>query len=142
IIASRLYQSDLPDTDAADQPHFAVRRMSAEQFYDALSTLTGVWQPNPKFILPQDRTPEELARQEALRKAAAGGKSEQITGDALALENRRTPVRAWRVPADPLTRAFGRTNREQVTTRRESHATTLQMLELSNGSTLADLMEV
>ncbi len=37
---------------------------------------------------------------------------------------------------DPLARALGRPNREQVVTRRDSIATTLQALELSNGPTL------
>ena len=41
---------------------------------------------------------------------------------------------------DPLMRALGRPGREQVVTRRESWATTLQMLELSNGSRLSELM--
>ena len=37
---------------------------------------------------------------------------------------------------DPLTRALGRPNREQVITRRSSVATTLQAIELTNGETL------
>ncbi|MBI2424129.1 MAG: DUF1549 domain-containing protein [Candidatus Hydrogenedentes bacterium] len=142
IMASRLYQTAVPDADEAEHPHFAVRRMTSEEFYDALSTLTGVWQYNPKFLLPEERTPEEAARQEALRQAAAGGKSEQATADAKNIENRRRPVRAWRIPADSLTRALGRTPREQVTTRRESVATTLQALELSNGNMLAEFLGV
>ncbi|MFM1920827.1 MAG: hypothetical protein RLZZ303_2461, partial [Candidatus Hydrogenedentota bacterium] len=87
----------------------AVRRMSAEQFYDALSRMTGVWQESPKFLKPAER------------------KDEKPSG----------PVRAWRLASDPLTRALGRTNREQVTTRRDNASTTLQFLELTNGGTLA-----
>ena len=37
---------------------------------------------------------------------------------------------------DQLTRALGRPNREQVVTRRESGATTLQAIEMTNGDTL------
>jgi hypothetical protein len=85
-----------------------VRRMSAEQFYDALSRMTGVWQESPKFLKPEERAAKEA------------------TGE----------VRAWRLSSDALTRAMGRTNREQVTTRRETAATTLQFLELTNGATL------
>ncbi|MCZ6794545.1 MAG: DUF1553 domain-containing protein [Planctomycetota bacterium] len=49
-------------------------------------------------------------------------------------------VRAsWRV-TDPLTRALGRPNREQVVTERDSTATTLQALELTNGGTLDILL--
>ena len=49
----------------------------------------------------------------------------------------RPGVRAVLVTADPLMRALNRPNREQVVTRRDSLATTLQALELTNGETLA-----
>ena len=45
-------------------------------------------------------------------------------------------VRASLVSADPLMRALGRQNREQVLTHRPSAATTLEALELTNGTTL------
>lgn len=45
-------------------------------------------------------------------------------------------IRAALLNDDALTRALGRTNREQVLTRRQTLATTLQLLELSNGSIL------
>ena len=50
-------------------------------------------------------------------------------------------VRASLVNDDPLTRALGRPNREQVVTRRDSLATTLQALELTNGTTLDALLK-
>lgn len=50
-------------------------------------------------------------------------------------------VRASLVAADPLVMALGRPNREQVTSVRPSLATTLQLLELTNGSTLARLLK-
>jgi mono/diheme cytochrome c family protein len=48
--------------------------------------------------------------------------------------------RASLVAADPLMAALGRPNREQVMTVRQSTATTLQALELTNGATLAKLI--
>ena len=84
-------------------PH--ARRLTAEQFYDALACLTGVGRTNPAFEVPGAAEP--------------GGF-----------------VRAWRVTLDPLSKALGRTAREQVTTRRETAGTTLQALELANGGTL------
>lgn len=45
-------------------------------------------------------------------------------------------LRASLTDADPLLRALGQPNREQVVTRRDSLATTLQALELTNGDTL------
>ncbi|HEY8550748.1 MAG TPA: DUF1553 domain-containing protein, partial [Vicinamibacterales bacterium] len=59
-------------------------------------------------------------------------------GAATAALYRRT--RASLVAADPLATALGRPNREQVITVRASAATTLQALELFNGSTLATML--
>ena len=47
-----------------------------------------------------------------------------------------SPVRASLAFDDPLMLALGRTSREQVVTRRDPIATTLQALELTNGGTL------
>jgi mono/diheme cytochrome c family protein len=49
-------------------------------------------------------------------------------------------VRAALVAADPLTAALGRPNREQVVTVRSTTTTTLQGLELTNGDTLARIL--
>ena len=50
-------------------------------------------------------------------------------------------VRASMVRSDPLTVSLGRPKREQVVTMRSSTATTLQALELTNGSTLDNLLK-
>ncbi len=49
-------------------------------------------------------------------------------------------IRASMVAADPLMVALGRPNREQVVTTRATTATTLQALELTNGETLAKVL--
>jgi hypothetical protein len=114
------------------------RRLTAEGFYDAISGVTGVWHARPKYYPPDERDDEaEAKRQEEMAKKAAGGIVEGAAPEDNTVEARLKPVRAWRIAADPLTRTLGRTNREQITTRRESIATTLQALEMSNGETLA-----
>ncbi|HJO08501.1 MAG TPA: DUF1553 domain-containing protein, partial [Verrucomicrobiota bacterium] len=55
---------------------------------------------------------------------------------AAALGKVTSIVRASLVNDDPLSRALGRPNRENVVTRRDSLATMLQALELTNGVTL------
>jgi mono/diheme cytochrome c family protein len=62
ILTSRAYQLpsvDLPDASATEFRGPAIRRMSAEQFADALSTVTGVWQGLPAgefdFTVAPDR---------------------------------------------------------------------------------------
>lgn len=141
IATSQAYQwKAVPATEIAGAKYVfqgpTVRHLSAEQYYDALASLTGVWQANPKFILPKDKTPEEVARQEALAKKAAGGINEAAAPESNTVAGRKQQVRAWRVPVDPLMKALGRTAREQVTTRRQTQGTTLQALELSNGTAL------
>ena len=49
-----------------------------------------------------------------------------------------SPLRVALAFDDPLLTWLGRTSREQVVMRRDAIATTLQALELTNGSTLAD----
>lgn len=53
-----------------------------------------------------------------------------------ALADDELQVRAATLNDDELTRALGRTNRDQVVTKRETAATLLQALEVTNGSTL------
>jgi len=117
IATSKTYQLASDFQDRADGEAYVfrgprVRRMTAEQFYDAMSMVTGAWQKDPKFEPPPDE----------------GSRSEGT-------------IRAWRANADPLMVALGRPNREQVTMRRLSEYSRLQALELTNGATLATYME-
>ncbi|MBE0545646.1 MAG: PSD1 domain-containing protein [Verrucomicrobia bacterium] len=118
MLTARAYQ--LPAVPAEELAHDdfvfrgpQVRRMSAEQFRDAIGELTGVWyaKPAPRII------------------------------HADGVTNRFAVVRAALVPADELQVALGRPNREQVITVRASAATTLQALELTNGAELASILQ-
>ena len=115
MLASRAYQ--MPAVAAAERAEVEfvfhgpeVRRLSAEQFRDAIGSLTGDWygQPSAKLIAADGHT------------------------------NEFAVVRAALVGADSLQIALGRPNREQVVTVRSPTATTLQALELTNGAELAD----
>jgi hypothetical protein len=97
------------------------KRMSAEQFADALSAVTGVW-PKPSNEMTKVDGRGQGGQLAAV--VAVIGKGEPLT------------LRAALAFDDPLLAALGRTSREQVVTRRESVATTLQALELINGLTL------
>jgi mono/diheme cytochrome c family protein len=116
ILRSQAYQRDAVDrpetTDAFVFRGPLVRRMTAEQFADAVGAVSGVW-AGP---------------------AAARVNAELIRSTAVPRPDR---TRAALVPADPLTAALGRPNREQVVTVRQAAATTLQSLELLNGATLS-----
>lgn len=117
ILTSRAYQ--LPAVPAPESATAAfgfrgplVRRLSAEQFRDAIGALTGIPYAAPVArIIRADGTTNGFAT-----------------------------VRAALVTADALQVALGRPNREQVVTSRASTATTLQALELTNGSELAETL--
>ena len=117
ILTSRAYQRVAVSPVAADASYVfrgpETRRLTAEQFVDAVSAVTGVWQDAPDArvnvaLVPADAVPP------------------------------RDRTRAALVAATPLMLALGRPNREQVVTTRTGTATTLQTLELLNGPTLSD----
>jgi hypothetical protein len=125
ILTSRAYQ--LPSVagaggeelaGAADAPAPftgpAARRMTAEQFVDAVRCLTGVW-------------PVKADAQVKVGSSAAAG----YPG----------PIRAGLLVADPLMMALGRPNREQVVTSRSGTATTLQAIELTIGAVLDGILK-
>ena len=118
MLTSRAYQSPaLPAAEKTEKVFVfkgpEVRRLSAEQFRDAVGMLTGVWYAKP-----------------ATQILNASGST-----------NKFTTARAALVAADTLQVALGRPNREQVMTSRASAATTLQALELTNGAELADVFQ-
>ncbi len=92
-----------------------MKRLTAEQFVDAVAALTGVWPAKAAGQFDFAHLPEQVR---------------PVPGH----------TRAALLAATPLTSALGRPNREQVVTERAASPTTLQALELSNGQTLAELL--
>jgi cytochrome c553 len=119
ILTSSAYRRAAVDDGGDDGPYVfrspAVKRMSAEQFVDAVASIAGVWPAKPAGTFDFALVPAHA------RPAGA-----------------RT--RASLVAATPLMTALGRPNREQVVTTRATAPTTLQALELSNGGTLASML--
>jgi hypothetical protein len=116
IVKSRAYQMPaLPRTGGHSTPYVfrgpEIRRLTAEQFADAVGSITGDWH------VYQPR-------------------ANSAPGAAPAPPPPGIYSREWHVAANPLTRALGRPIRDQVYTTRDSQATTLQALELVNGETL------
>ncbi len=139
ICTSAAYQQ--PSVGAAERlekdyvfrgPH--VRRMTAEQFIDALSQVTGVWQEVKPIMVKPGVWKQDGAPITRINEALAAGTS----GQAPAIPPDR--VRVALTMLDPLQTALGRPNRDQVVTRRDSAATTLQTLELTNGATLDTML--
>jgi hypothetical protein len=95
-----------------------VRRMTAEQFADALGAITGEW---------------------GVYAAGQGSGGRPAPGTPLPSMPTTSGryARDWRVASSDLTRALGRPVRDQVISARPSQASTLQALELVNGEILA-----
>ena len=126
IVSSRAYQ--LPAVRRDGEPPARgyvfkgpeVRRLSAEQFADAVGAITGEWSVAP---VPAPGGPP------AKRDPATPPPSQPTSAGIMARE--------WRSPSSTLTRGLGRPIRDQVTSIRATDATTLQALELTNGDALA-----
>ncbi len=127
IATSTAYQRKAPpDTNAEADGEYVFRgpmqqRMTAEQFTDAVWTITGV--QRPARVAPARHTDDDQAPEDA-----------GDAGDADA-------VRAAHVNADELMRTLGRPIRDQVVTGRPNDLTTLQALVLTNGATLQQLLD-
>lgn len=121
IATSKAYQSQavaLDEEPTANGYIFTgpiAKRLTAEQFLDAVWTITG--------------TGPDAAN------ANIGVEAKDLTNCIAG-----PPVRAAFVVSDPLMRSLGRPNREQVVTTRPDQLTTLQALDLSNGPLLAEML--
>jgi hypothetical protein len=120
IVTSHAYQSRavaLDEQPVGPQYVFQgpiAKRMTAEQFVDALWQITGTAPREPHKDVAEFLTDAE--------------------------KKDRTAYRASLVPSDLLMRSLGRPNREQVVTDRPSMLTTLQALDLSNSPLLAETL--
>ena len=116
IVSSRAYQMpSVPRNGEAPTSGYVfkgpeVRRITAEQFVDAIGTITGEW---------------SRVASGARGAVAARGGTNQIYS------------REYRTGSTTLTRALGRPIRDQVISHRPSIATTVEGLELVNGEALA-----
>ncbi len=96
-----------------------VRRLTAEQFADAVGAMTGEWNTYPAKM------------------PAAPPATRPRTGPPPSMEPTAGVYgREWRVASSSLSRALGRPIRDQVTSVRAGQASTLQALELVNGEML------
>ena len=138
IITSRAYQMPAV-ARAAEAParNYAfrgpeLRRLTAEQFADAIGTITGEWSISnaPPLVLAK---PATTTSQEPQTPPPARPPGPRRDSDS---RNAGYYVRDYRNSSSQLTRALGRPIRDQVTSVRATEATTLQSLELVNGEML------
>jgi hypothetical protein len=100
-----------------------VRRLTSEQFADALGAITGEWNTHPPRVSTAAPPPA------AVRPRTLPPSMPRTSG---------VYGREWRVASSSLSRALGRPIRDQITSTRAAHASTLQALELVNGELLTD----
>ncbi len=134
IVTSQAYQSravvlkESPSSDQYVYPGPRVKRLTAEQFLDAVRSILDVWPTiEPRMLKPDGRGQGgQLAA--VLRAEGRSGD----WGDR--------PLRTVFTFTDPLQASLGRPNREQVVSVRPETLTTLEAIHLSNGPILADLL--
>jgi len=102
-----------------------VRRLTAEQFADAIGSITGEWNTYvPKAPAASASSTPKAPSDPPPSMASTSG----VYG------------REWRVASSNLSRALGRPIRDQVLSTRSAHATTPQALELVNGELLTQAL--
>jgi hypothetical protein len=150
IASSNSYQwaavpgkATLPKTYVFRGPE--VRRMTAEEFADAVASITGDWHvAEPRRAAGNPQTPAIIS---GAPSDGASIRPRNISATAPARAPRPANAssgtippgdysREWRVAANSLTRALGRPIRDQVYSSRDEAATTIQAVELMNGETL------
>ena len=168
IVTSRAYQmAAVPRTAEASVRGYTfrgpeIRRLTAEQFADAVGSITGEWSIVPRRQAARRRqgggararhatgrrrrappaggrvtppAPAPAAACSPRASACAGGRGDGPRTDSDAVTS-GVYGREYRAPSTQLTRALGRPIRDQVTSVRAHEATTLQALELVNGEIL------
>ena len=165
IASSRTYQlQSVADTPSSSKTYWfrgpELRRLTAEQFADAVASVTGDWhvaRPRPRpgpTTVPSAETTTEARTLAVFSGAPVDTEANQIINRPPPTPPARAPnsapaekvvvppvrggeyAREWRVAANSLTRALGRPIRDQVYSTRENLPTTIQALELVNGETL------
>ena len=137
IMTSRAYQ--MPAVARKSEPparNYAfrgpeLRRLTAEQFADAIGTITGEW--SASAAPPLNLTKSVVTSQAGQTPPAARAPGPRRDSDS---PHAGYYVREYRNSSSQLTRALGRPIRDQVTSVRPTEATTLQSLELVNGEIL------
>ena len=158
IVGSKAYQLATVANDGKPVKHYVfrgpeIRRMTAEQFSDAIASITGDWHvvqaPSDRDTKPQKtkiRTNTAFSQPALFGKPALRPVSWTPRADAPQQAPAEKPMshapepgiytREWRTAASSLTRSLGRPIRDQVFSTRDTQATTIQAVELENGETL------
>ncbi len=128
ILSSRTYQMSSVPTQADAPKHYIfrgpeVRRVTAEEFADAIGEVTGEW-----HVYQEPPPQPETKKQDPVKADTVDPPFIQPKPGVY--------TREWRVASTSLTRALGRPIRDQVYSVRDNQPTTLQALELVNGEPL------
>lgn len=114
-----------------------VRRLTAEQLLDAVAAVTGKWGEPTGADIEGDKGRGQGGQFLAMKRAQEAFLREAEAFDAA--HDGKVPIdsaaRAAALPASMFLRVMGRPSRDQVVVERETIATTLQALELTNGAT-------
>ena len=164
IIGSNTYQMEAVSRPDGPPRQYSfrgpeLRRLTAEQFADAIATVTGDWQVARRPVAPSPAPPPagqpkalgvfsgapvDTEVNLALNTRPARPNPQPAPASAPARVPAPAPVpiqggvyaREWKIAGNSLTRALGRPIRDQVYSTRDNLPTTMQAVELVNGETL------
>ena len=155
ILQSRSYQlAAVPQKGAPGREYIfrgpELRRLTAEEFSDAVASITGEWHALPGRITNASGGGASATRGPLVISGSPVDGAGVRPRAAVSTVSNTTPlapvppvpvppgkyVRGWRIPGSSLERALGRPIRDQVYGTRDTQATTIQALELVNGETL------
>src|SRR6185312_3864281 len=144
IISSRAYQLAAVESDGKPVKHYVfrgpeIRRLTAEQFSDAVASITGDWHVAPPSAneAPAEKSKPPVRVAGTLFRAVSwNGPASPQPKSSFEAPLPGAYSREWRMAANSMTRALGRPIRDQVFSTRDTQATTIQAVELVNGETL------
>ncbi len=149
IASSQAYQSkSLTSHDAIDNATFVyaapiAKRLTAEQFIDAVWQLTGTGPKVAHASVLRGKQPSgvSLVVEPKAKPAKGKAKAKAEPPEPKPTVKVDAKVRASLVTSDALMRSLGRPNREQIVTVRPDNLTTLEAIDLANGSILAGYLK-
>jgi len=146
IVTSQVYQSQSVPVLSGDEPDAYVfagpiaKRLTAEQYLDAIHQITRTWPTAHDLAFQRDGRNQYGQLRDIVQAVAVGEDLSTWTPQQFRERWGSRPLRAVFTDLDPLQSVLGRPIREQVVSSRPTDLTSLQAINLANGAEMADLL--
>jgi mono/diheme cytochrome c family protein len=146
IVTSQVYQSQSVPLASGDEPDAYVfagpiaKRLTAEQYLDAIHQITGTWPAAHDQAFQRDGRNQYGQLRDVVQAVSVGEDLSAWSPQQFRERWGERPLRAVFTDLDPLQAVLGRPIREQVVSARPTDLTSLQAINLANGTEMADLL--